>query len=90
MALLSIIIPSYNEEANIKRTSTRLREILTEANIPYELLFISDGSRDNTFAEIEKAAKVDSNVKGFEFSRNFGKEAAIFAGLKVAKGIPQV
>ena len=80
MALLSIIIPSYNEEENIARTAKRLREILTEANIAYELLFISDGSRDDTFAEIEKEAKLDSNVKGFEFSRNFGKEAAIFAG----------
>lgn len=86
MALLSIIIPSYNEEENIARTAKRLREILTEANIAYELLFISDGSRDDTFAEIEKEAKLDSNVKGFEFSRNFGKEAAIFAGLKMAKG----
>lgn len=86
MALLSIIIPSYNEEENISRTAKRLREILTEANISYELLFVSDGSRDNTFAEIEKEAKVDSNVKGYEFSRNFGKEAAIFAGLKMTKG----
>lgn len=86
MAFLSIIIPSYNEEENITRTATRLREILTEADIPYELIFISDGSRDNTFAEIEKAAEIDGNVKGYEFSRNFGKEAAIFAGLKMAKG----
>ena len=86
MAFLSIIIPSYNEEENITRTATRLREILTEADIPYELIFISDGSRDNTFAEIEKAAELDGNVKGYEFSRNFGKEAAIFAGLKMAKG----
>lgn len=86
MALLSIIIPSYNEEENINRTASRLREILTKENISYELLFISDGSRDNTFVEIEKAAQQDANVKGYEFSRNFGKEAAIFAGLKMAKG----
>lgn len=86
MALLSIIIPSYNEEDNIARTAARLREILTEAQIAYELVFISDGSRDRTFEEIEKAAQLDSNVKGYEFSRNFGKEAAIFAGLKCAKG----
>ncbi len=86
MALLSIIIPSYNEEENINRTASRLREILTKADISYELLFISDGSRDNTFIEIEKAAQQDANVKGYEFSRNFGKEAAIFAGLKKAKG----
>lgn len=86
MALLSIIIPSYNEEANIANTAKRLGDILKEAQIPYELLFISDGSRDNTFAEIEKAAESDPNIKGYEFSRNFGKEAAIFAGLKCASG----
>lgn len=86
MALLSVIIPSYNEEDNIARTSARLREILTEAEIPYELLFMSDGSRDRTFEEIEKAAQLDKHIRGYEFSRNFGKEAAIFAGLKYAKG----
>lgn len=86
MALLSIIIPSYNEEANIGNTAKVLGNILREADIPYELLFISDGSRDNTFAEIEKVAQIDPCVKGYEFSRNFGKEAAIFAGLKCATG----
>ncbi len=86
MALLSVIIPSYNEEENIKRTAERLREILLEAGIAYELIFVSDGSRDNTFAEINKAADLDPQVKGYEFSRNFGKEAAIFAGLSKAKG----
>ena len=86
MALLSVIIPSYNEEDNILRTATRLREVLQTAEIAYELLFISDGSRDRTFEEIEKAAKSDPHIKGYEFSRNFGKEAAIFAGLGRAKG----
>lgn len=86
MALLSVVIPSYNEEDNIARTAARLREILTKAEISYELVFISDGSRDRTFEEIEKAAKLDEHVKGYEFSRNFGKEAAIFAGLKCAQG----
>lgn len=86
MALLSIVIPSYNEEANIANTAKRLSEILKEAEIPYELIFMSDGSRDNTFAEIEKVAASDEHIKGYEFSRNFGKEAAIFAGLKCATG----
>ncbi len=86
MALLSVIIPSYNEEDNIAKTAARLKEILTGADIPYELLFISDGSRDRTFEEIEKAAEHDPCVKGYEFSRNFGKEAAIFAGLHQARG----
>lgn len=86
MALLSIIIPSYNEEANIQNTAARLTEILTGADIHYELIFISDGSRDNTFGEIQKAAARDARIKGYEFSRNFGKEAAIFAGLSKAEG----
>lgn len=86
MALLSVIIPSYNEEENISTTASRLKEILTNAQIPYELIFISDGSRDNTFAAIEQAALQDTCVRGYEFSRNFGKEAAIFAGLRYAKG----
>ncbi len=86
MALLSIVIPSYNEEANIANTAKRLGEILQGAEIPYELIFMSDGSRDNTFAEIEKVAAADERIKGYEFSRNFGKEAAIFAGLKCATG----
>lgn len=86
MALLSIIIPSFNEEANIANTAKRLGDILKEERIPYELIFMSDGSRDNTFAEIEKAAANDAHIKGYEFSRNFGKEAAIFAGLKCATG----
>lgn len=86
MALLSVVIPAYNEEDNIARTAARLREILVEADIAYEILFMSDGSRDRTFEEIEKAAKKDPNVRGYEFSRNFGKEAAVFCGLKYAKG----
>ncbi len=86
MSLLSIIIPSYNEEGNIKNTNAVLRKILEEGNIEYELLFISDGSRDNTFPLILELAKEDKRVRGFQFSRNFGKEAAIFAGLKEARG----
>lgn len=86
MALLSVVIPAYNEEENIATTVARLREILVKADIDYELIFMSDGSRDRTFEEIEKAAQKDSHVRGYEFSRNFGKEAAIFSGLDCAKG----
>lgn len=86
MALLSVIIPAFNEEENILRTAVRLKDVLTTAGIPYELLFVSDGSRDRTYEEIEKAAEADPHVRGFEFSRNFGKEAAIFAGLSKVTG----
>lgn len=86
MALLSVIIPSYNEQENIARTAGRLNAILTQAEISYELIFISDGSRDDTFAAIEQEAAKDTHIRGYEFSRNFGKEAAIFAGLRYARG----
>ena len=63
-----------------------MREVLTEAEIPYELVVVNDGSADGTWAEIEKAGKKDPNVTGVHFSRNFGKEAAVFAGLAQASG----
>lgn len=86
MALLSIVLPAYNEEQNIVNTATVLRELLKKHEIDYELVFVSDGSSDGTFAEIQKAAAADSRIRGAEFSRNFGKEAGIFAGLELAGG----
>ena len=86
MALLSIVLPAYNEEENIANTARVLSEVLNENSIDYELIFISDGSRDNTYGEILKAAAADPRIKGAEFSRNFGKEAGIFAGLELAAG----
>lgn len=86
MPLLSIVLPSYNEEQNIANTVKVLSALLTEAQIDYELIFISDGSKDATYQEIQKASEADPRVKGAEFSRNFGKEASIFAGLQLAAG----
>jgi len=86
MALLSIVLPAYNEEQNIANTSKVLSELLEENGIDYELVFISDGSMDGTFREIQKAAQTNPRVKGAEFSRNFGKEAGIFAGLELTSG----
>lgn len=86
MALLSIVLPAYNEEENISNTVRVLVELLEQEGIDYELIFVSDGSRDGTFLEIQKAAAGNLRVKGAEFSRNFGKEPAIFAGLGMAGG----
>ena len=86
MALLSIVLPAYNEEQNIANTAAVLKNCLESAGIEYELVFISDGSKDDTFKEIQKAAAADSRIKGAEFSRNFGKEAGIFAGLELTEG----
>lgn len=86
MALLSIVLPAYNEEQNIANTVRVLSGLLEEHQIEYELVFISDGSKDGTFREIQKAAMTNSRVKGAQFSRNFGKEAGIFAGLEMTTG----
>lgn len=86
MALLSVILPSYNEEGNIANTARVLSETLTNAEIEYELIFVSDGSTDGTYEAIIEESRKNSKIKGLEFSRNFGKEASIFAGLSVACG----
>ncbi|MCX4305195.1 MAG: glycosyltransferase family 2 protein [Acetatifactor sp.] len=86
MALLSIVLPAYNEEQNIGNTASVLSALLAENAIEYELIFISDGSRDGTYEEIVKVARENPRVKGAEFSRNFGKEAGIFAGLELTEG----
>ncbi len=86
MSVLSVIIPSYNEEANIERTAETIGRILSEAQIEYELLFVSDGSKDKTYELVCNLSSQDIRVKGLQFSRNFGKEASIFAGLSCAKG----
>ena len=84
--LLTVVLPSYNEETSIPRAAKTIGEILNRAQIRYELLFVDDGSKDRTWCEIERAAREDAGVRGVRFSRNFGKEAAIFAGLAQAKG----
>ena len=86
MSRLSVVIPSYNEEAMLPKTAAVLGELLHREKIEYELIFVDDGSSDRTWQEIEKAAQKDPDVHGVHFSRNFGKEAAIFAGLAQAQG----
>ncbi len=86
MAVLSIVLPSYNEEQNIENTAKVLSELLEKEQIAYELIFVSDGSKDRTYEEIVKVAKGNPHIKGAKFSRNFGKEATIFAGLQMATG----
>ena len=84
--MLSVIIPSYNEELNIELAAETVTKLLKNENIPCELIFIDDGSKDKTFEKICECSEKYNEVKGLTFSRNFGKEAAIYAGLKEAKG----
>ena len=84
--LLSVVIPSFNEEAMIQKTVLAIGTVLQDAQIPHELIFVDDGSVDATWHEIETASSVVPFVRGVRFSRNFGKEAAIKAGLSAAAG----
>lgn len=83
---LSVVLPAYNEEKMLGKAAKVISGILEAASIPYELVFVNDGSKDNTWLEIEKAAKENPNIVGIHFSRNFGKESALFAGLANASG----
>ena len=84
--MLSVVIPAFNEEKNVAEAARRVAEILRAAEIPFELIFVDDGSDDGTWDCICSAAERCPEVRGIRFSRNFGKEAAILAGLEAAGG----
>lgn len=84
--MISIILPSYNEEENIPRTMRVLSALFEREALEYELIFVNDGSKDRTEEQIKSCSQQNVHVRGINFSRNFGKEACIFAGLRHAKG----
>jgi len=84
--MLSVVIPAYNEEKSVERAYYTISEILRDADIDNEIIFIDDGSKDSTYEKIESLSDKEKNIYGLHFSRNFGKEAAISAGLAGAKG----
>ncbi|MDA8404014.1 MAG: glycosyltransferase family 2 protein [Desulfobacteraceae bacterium] len=83
---ISIVVPVYNEEDVLIKFSEHLIHNLITLNISWEILFIDDGSTDETFSMIETLAVSDDRIFGLQFSRNFGKEAAMMAGLEHANG----
>lgn len=85
--LISVVIPSCNEEKNVPLIHEKIRGVFSALpDYCYEMIFVDDGSSDNTVAAIERLAEKDPGVKLIEFSRNFGKEAAISAGFLDAVG----
>ena len=84
--LLSLVVPCYNEEGNVTRFYSETERVFRGKVEDYEIVFVDDGSRDGTLSEIEALHKSHSTVRGLSFSRNFGKEAAMLAGLKAARG----
>lgn len=84
--LLSVIIPCYNEELVIQETYNRLSEVMKKTEIDYELIFVNDGSRDRTFSILLQLSQKDQFVKIISFSRNFGHQCAVTAGLNNCNG----
>lgn len=89
MKLLSIVVPCYNEEENVAFFYEELiknRDFFEKEQLDLEIIYVDDGSKDQTVKEVKNLAKNDKRVHLVSFSRNFGKEAAIYAGLTHAKG----
>jgi glycosyltransferase involved in cell wall biosynthesis len=83
---LSVVIPVYNEENNLIPLYTELSEVLSKLGLTYELIFIDDGSTDNSFARLSELHAANEMVKVIEFRRNFGQTAAFAAGFDIAQG----
>ena len=84
--LISVVAPIYNEGPGVERFVRRLTEVLTAAGLRHELVLVDDGSSDDSWDRIVQQALLDERVRGIQLSRNFGKEAAVLAGLEHAAG----
>ncbi len=89
MKILSVVVPCYNEEESVELFYTELlkqEKCFREKELELEIIFVNDGSRDGTVSEVKKLHERDKRVRLVSFSRNFGKEAAMYAGMEKAKG----
>lgn len=87
MKFVSIVVPCYNEEKSVKLFYTEVNSVLeTIEDINYEFIYVNDGSKDTTEHEMRELSKSIDNVRFISFSRNFGKEAAMLAGIEAARG----
>ena len=88
MKVLSVVVPLFNEEGNIEILYRELRDVFASLKLfsTYEIIMVNDGSRDDSLAIIKRLARHDNHVKIISFARNFGHEAATFAGLCHATG----
>src|SRR3989339_1017938 len=83
---ISLVLPVYNEEENIELLVRELLEVIKTNSLDAEIIFINDGSRDNSFALLKKIALNNTSVKVINFNRNFGQTAAMSAGIDYAQG----
>ena len=81
MIRYSIVVPVFNEELVVEESYKRLKQVMDSTKEPYELIFVNDGSRDKTPEIVSGLCKMDPHVKLINFSRNFGHQTAITAGM---------
>ncbi|MCX7922322.1 MAG: glycosyltransferase family 2 protein [Clostridia bacterium] len=84
--VLSVVVPVYNEEAVVLESYKRLKKVMDSINEPYEIIFVNDGSRDKTSAIVNEICVMDKNIKFIDFSRNFGHQVAVTAGMDYTEG----
>jgi len=84
--VLSVVVPAHNEARGISHAMDVVAGALSSCGMKLEIIIVDDGSRDDTFEQIRELSRKDARVKGLRFTRNFGKEAALLAGLRAARG----
>lgn len=85
-AKISVIIPVFNEELNIGTLYARIKDVFVKIDVNHELIFVNDHSRDTSLQIIKELAIKDPSVKYIDFSRNFGHQVAVSAGLEYCSG----
>jgi len=83
---ISVVIPAYNEEEVIRHCYDKLSEVMFDTSYEYELVFVNDGSKDQTLGILDDLARLDEHVRIVNFARNFGHQAAVTAGINVSRG----
>lgn len=83
---ISVVIPLYNEDESLRELEAWIRKVMEKHQFSYEIVFVDDGSKDNSWAVIEELVEVNPNVRGIKFRRNYGKSAGLNTGFEAARG----
>lgn len=83
---ISVVVPLFNEQESLSELHAWIRKVMISYNLTYEIIFVNDGSTDDSWKTIEQLSKADENVKGIKFRRNYGKSPALYCGFEKAQG----
>src|SRR6185295_13879615 len=83
---ITLVIPLLNEEESLPELAAWIEKVMAENRFTYEMIFVDDGSTDNSWNVIEELRKKNNNIKGIKFQRNYGKSAALNEGFRAAQG----